>query len=745
MTSRRTFARLLAKSCLDPDRPPAPATLRGHIMLVCEAADELLAARGMASLQSVGLPADRLHRLERIVRLGAFVHDLGKCSEHYQEMVLGRRQSAQMIRHEAASLWLCWPGQPIAGWLRSAVEREEDMLVALVAAAGHHRKFWSHALCFDGAGGRCDLLTDHDDFVTVLKAGARRLGLGAPPDIGRHVVELGRHRLARQFEDWESEWNRVLEAQPEGGVLAQVAKALVLAADVAGSALPRADLRPAWIRGELARRASADEFAAIARDRLAANSPRPFQLEVSTSAAPVTFVRAGCGTGKTVAAYLWAAQHAGRQLWVTYPTTGTTTEGYRDYVADQTDLFARLEHGRREIDLEVFDRDRDDRDDSDSDEPTTRRRTRIEALGTWGAKVVVCTVDTVLGLVQNHRKGLYGWPGLSQSAVVFDEIHSYDDALFGALLRFLQAMPGTPALLMTASLPTARLEALRGVSERVHGRSLVEIAGPPDLEQLLRYERSYDEPVRAARACLAAGGKVLWVSNTVDRCIEVADHLPGALVYHSRFRYLDRVEQHRAVVAAFAGPGAAIVTSTQVAEISLDLSADLLITDHAPVPALIQRLGRLNRRATRGASPTRVCPFIVLSVTNPLPYKAHELEGAERWLGRLGDGPLSQAALAAAWDAEPDPVASTTVASTWVDGGFSTEVGDLRLATPGLTVLREEDVAEVRRTPSRAIALALPMGVPKGITWKQWRLVAHLPVAPSTALSYDTKRGGRWH
>jgi hypothetical protein len=106
---------------------------------------------------------------------------------------------------------------------------------------------------------------------------------------------------------------------------------------------------------------------------------------------------------------------------------------------------------------------------------------------------------------------------------------------------------------------------------------------------------------------------------------------------------------------------------------------------------------------------------------------------------------LSQAALATAWDAEPNSVAATTVASTWVDGGFSTEIGDLRLATPGLTVLREDDVAEIHRTPSRAIALALPMGQPNGIAWKRWRLVAHLPVAPSTALSYDTKRGGRWH
>ena len=47
---------------------------------------------------------------------------------------------------------------------------------------------------------------------------------------------------------------------------------------------------------------------------------------------------------------------------------------------------------------------------------------------------------------------------------------------------------------------------------------------------------------------------------------------------------------------------------SQVAEMSLDLSADLLVTDLAPAPALIQRLGRLNRRAEDG-DPTamRLC------------------------------------------------------------------------------------------------------------------------------------------
>ena len=84
----------------------------------------------------------------------------------------------------------------------------------------------------------------------------------------------------------------------------------------------------------------------------------------------------------------------------------------------------------------------------------------LQSLEAWATPVVACTVDTVLGIVQNNKRGLYAWPALAQSAFVFDEIHAYDDRLFGALLRFLRDLPGLPVLLMTASLPASREEAL---------------------------------------------------------------------------------------------------------------------------------------------------------------------------------------------------------------------------------------------------------------------------------------------
>lgn len=735
----RRPSHLLAKSCSDPEHPAGQATLRGHTMLVCEAADRLLERRAVESLRTVGLPVAWVERLCSIVRLAAFAHDLGKCSNHFQEVVRGRRTVPQLVRHEAASLWLIWPEQPLSSWFTSKVNNSDLMIVA-IAAAGHHRKFWQKAIAAEssGAGTQIELWLDHPGFLDLLEAGARRFELPTPPALAGTTLEVNRRSsLRRSFEAWEEQWSEHARANPQDAMLAAVAKALVLAADVAGSALAKADERLAWIAAQLDRRPTKEDLQSIVELRLGCHRPRPFQEAVATSAAPLTFVRAGCGSGKTIAAYMWAQQHAGRQLWVTYPTTGTSTEGYRDYVAGavtELDLEARLEHSRRDVDLEIFDLSKD----ADS----ARARDRLDAIRVWGSQVVVCTVDTVLGLIQNQRKGMYAWPGLAHAAVVFDEVHAYDDELFGALLRFLEAMPGTPALLMTASLSSERMSVLCDLARRVHGQELAEVAGPAALEQLERYVRIRADPDAAVAECLASGGKVLWISNTVDRCIGVSQRFSEGLVYHSRFRYIDRVARHGEVVDAFRVPGPSLVSATQVAEMSLDLSADLLVTEVAPIPALIQRLGRLNRRSTpENRQPPK--PFIVLPVKRAEPYETAQLDEAWQWLDALGAGPLTQADLARAWSSTGNQVPRT--ASAWLDGGFTTVPGPVRSPSIGITVLREEDADEVRANPSQAIAYAIPMNTPpKSLRWQGWTQVAHLPVAPKGALLYDPTKGASW-
>ncbi|NUP98643.1 MAG: hypothetical protein HUU35_02185, partial [Armatimonadetes bacterium] len=74
--------------------------------------------------------------------------------------------------------------------------------------------------------------------------------------------------------------------------------------------------------------------------------------------------------------------------------------------------------------------------------------------------------------------------------------------------------------------------------------------------------------------------------------------------YHSRYAKPDRLALDAAVRRDFgpeaaARPGGCLLLSTQVAEQSLDVDFDLLLTDLCPIDVLLQRIGRLHRHAAR--------------------------------------------------------------------------------------------------------------------------------------------------
>lgn len=138
-----------------------------------------------------------------------------------------------------------------------------------------------------------------------------------------------------------------------------------------------------------------------------------------------------------------------------------------------------------------------------------------------------------------------------------------------------------------------------------------------------------DDPATIAGAALEAaraGATVLVVRNTVDGAVAVQRALEDAAgaddavlfrvadratLHHGRFAAEDRRRLDAAVERAVGrarGSGGRIVIGTQTLEQSLDLDADLLLTDLCPVDVLLQRLGRLHRHVTDGAGAPRRRP-----------------------------------------------------------------------------------------------------------------------------------------
>ncbi len=815
--------RLLAKS-FDGRKhggaPPDYALLRQHSRDVAEACKALAASAGRVALLSAGLNMESFNRFQRALVANGWIQDLGKASSHFQSMVSGEAGIIQLLRHETISGLLIWFEPRLREWLEPL---SETLLFSLWGAMGHHRKFDERTA--PQQVGDLTVHVSHNDFTSILQDMGADLQLDDPPCFGRDLIITRSHQnsgdlgaledlrdLQDEFLDRESQF----ADENERRILALV-KGFGIAADVAASAIAA---RGQW-SGDYSLTKFVEESLSIgltANDLLVlisnwawarssqqrSNSDntslpsdfvfRNFQNVVAASKSYLTLAQAGCGSGKSLAAYLWALRWReaftaeGRtnfRLFFCLPTTGTTTEHFKDY-ALESGLDARLislTHSRSSVDLMSMAETAPQEEANDSESDTAKQaqaalnaeRDKIESLALWSTPLVVTTSDTILGLMSNARRSIYSLPTIVNSAIVFDEIHAFDDQMFGHLLVFLKNFPRLPVLLMTASLPEERKHAI----ERVRP-DLNPIPGPPEFELLERYlidDSTVDGDMwQAIEERLRNNEKVLWVRNRVEWANETyrecSDRFrrrfpdSGINVYHSRFRYKDRSVRHRRVIDDFKAEGkGAILVATQVAEMSLDLSADLLITDIAPVPALIQRMGRLNRRSTPdNPRPARWALVRSLAEGEPnvcLPYTKDEVGIASRWIGVLKavSNPLNQRDLAEAFaqlnDATEYDLAKAEERACFFSGLWRTRRGLTRVEGYTIAVIFEADLEacddfDIYGEPSRDWLRRHEVSIPVKDVALHWPRLRGLRIAPRDQVAYDFNdetqegTGARW-
>lgn len=804
------FKSLLAKSFQQEDDTKAKGAAKytGHISFVMQAADVLIDNLGVSILEQLDIKHIDFGYFATTVRLGAYLHDWGKANQHFQEMVYLKtidpkspdkkiqayrkkllqssraHSDRQMLRHEVISGILALQVPSFREWLEKCPNT--NLIIAVWAAMGHHLKIGlgkdgkpsgAIAEIKSGTGDELSIYTGHSDFKAVLKMGSQALGLPENlPEVQTKVwtkdeLEIALKKLRKKFIKFESQ----LDWEQQKFIAA--VKATVIAADLAGSALPlgEEDFK-GWIEEVLSLQLSKEELQKLVQQRLKGKKLRPFQELIAESKHRVTLVKAGCGTGKTIGAYAWGEKWAvERKLFFCYPTTGTASQGYIDY-AHGTEIEAALMHSRADLDRELlFSGDSDDSEGIDS---------RLAAFQAWRKKLIVCTVDSVLGLIQNNRKPLYSWAALALSAFVFDEVHAYDKSLFGALLKFLKAFRGAPILLMSASFTPEQLAAIYQVlSEQGEEFNKEPIRGPKELEELPRYDISYIpenkkfeeltevwEPVITA---LRNKQKVLWVTNSVKTCIEIyrtaqiklAKQLPELaiepLIYHSRFRYKDRLKKHEAVIEGFKQDEPILAITTQVCEMSLDLSADLLISAIAPAAALIQRLGRLNRRMSKREQGAKLA--IIYPWDNSKPYDEAEISTGKQLIqefsGKTGISQQDLAEFAARINSEE----IKEVESNWLEHNWCT-YGDF-LRDPGYTITvilgedekeiwqiaqqKEQEFIKLGQKQSRmklfkqeAQKWVVPIRIqPIAKEYYKWKRRGFYPVTPEERISYSEEVG----
>ncbi|MBE2190371.1 MAG: CRISPR-associated helicase Cas3', partial [Candidatus Kapabacteria bacterium] len=202
--------------------------------------------------------------------------------------------------------------------------------------------------------------------------------------------------------------------------------------------------------------------------------------------------------------------------------------------------------------------------------------------------------------------------------IILDEIHTYSEhsrsmvvELVKMLLR-LECKIHIGTATMPSSLYSKLIEILGG-KDKVYEVSL-------NQEQLETFNRHLiskfkdDEHVfEIMGESIANNEKLLIVVNTVKRAQQLFkeiesrySNIPKMLI-HSRFRRKDRDYLENLLKNEFDGGYKSdgirpcIVVSTQVVEVSLDISFDRMITQAAPIDSLIQRFGRVNRKRDTSA------------------------------------------------------------------------------------------------------------------------------------------------
>ncbi len=256
----------------------------------------------------------------------------------------------------------------------------------------------------------------------------------------------------------------------------------------------------------------------------------------------------------------------------------------------------------------------------------------------------VGTIDqSLLGVLQT-RHWFVRLFGLAGKVVVFDEVHAYDvymGTILARLLRWLRMLNCT-VVLLSATLPDGKRRELmqawdktasvpeetyprvtfvaNGKAETVHAPQ--KTAAPKDVQV------SYAAPdlaglPDAVKNGLPDGGCAAVICNTVARAQEAYKLLRDALsgdgwevtLYHARTLANWRAKREAETLAAFGKQGPrpqkAVLVATQVAEQSLDLDFDFMVSEMAPADLLLQRMGRLWRHS-RPARPTPVARFLVL-------------------------------------------------------------------------------------------------------------------------------------
>lgn len=530
-----------------------------------------------------------------IARKGAVLHDLGKAHPHFQRKIqninapsLAEQQREKMThRHELSSL----------GFLPIFPESEWPALNDLVVA--HHKSIENDA----GGKGILDLdenisnwIDRHlQDWVEWSSYGLQILQhFGYAKNVDSICLEDAEASL-----EWSVEYCEQKKTgwSPWRGLLKSADHFASAFAEETGKKLSHLFEKPDL---------------AFYHDEKRRKSLYPLSVTPTDDTRPHTLVVAPTGAGKTD----FLLKRTKGRIFYTLPFQASINAMYQRFKGAISTPGIRLLHATSKI----VERGR-------------RDEQILQPLA--GSSIKVMTPHQLAAIVFGTSGFETMMLDVQGSDVILDEIHTYSDYAQAMVIEIVKALLRLDCRLHigTATMPSVLYEKLLEILGGKESVYEVELSNSTletfNRHQVYKLKDEYSVPYFLEKA-FGQKEKVLLIYNTVKGAQtafeelgrnETFEGVPKMLI-HSRFRRRDRVRLEKELTEKYnKEEGPCLVVSTQVVEVSLDISFDRMITQCAPLDALIQRFGRVNRVRTEETRGKYKPVHVIAPADNVLPYK----------------------------------------------------------------------------------------------------------------------------